>query len=87
MEKKLAIHNKLGLHARPAALLVETASRFECDITIIKNGLKVNAKSIMGVLMLAAEIGSELTIQAKGKDAKEALEALADLFRKKFNED
>jgi phosphocarrier protein HPr len=58
VEKKLTIQNKLGLHARPAALLVETASKYESDVYIIKNGFKVNGKSIMGVLMLAAEMGS-----------------------------
>jgi phosphocarrier protein HPr len=87
VEKKLAIKNKLGLHARPAALLVETASRFESDIFILKNGFKVNGKSIMGVLMLAAEMGSELTIQAKGIDAAEAVQALIDLVDHKFFEE
>lgn len=86
-ERKLLIRNKLGLHARPAALLVETASKYESDVYIIKNGFKVNGKSIMGVLMLAAEMGSILTVQAKGNDANEAVQALADLFDKKFFED
>ncbi len=87
VEKKLTIQNKLGLHARPAALLVETASKYESDVHLIKNGFKVNGKSIMGVLMLAAEMGSELTVQAKGSDANEAVEAMADLFNKKFHEE
>ena len=87
VEKKLVIQNKLGLHARPAALLVETASKYESDVFIIKYGFKVNGKSIMGVLMLAAEMGSELTVQAKGKDAKEAVQAMIDLFNKKFFEE
>jgi phosphocarrier protein HPr len=87
IEKKLVIRNKLGLHARPAALLVEIASKYESDVYIIKNGFKVNGKSIMGVLMLAAEMGSTLTVQAKGIDANEAVQALADLFDKKFFED
>ncbi len=87
IEKKLVIQNKLGLHARPAALLVETASKYEADVFILKNGFKVNGKSIMGVLMLAAEMGSELTIQARGKDAGEAIQALIDLFKKKFYEE
>ena len=87
VEKKLTIQNRLGLHARPAALLVETASKYEADVSVIKNGFKVNGKSIMGVLMLAAEMGSELTVQAKGKDADEAVKALIDLFNHKFHEE
>jgi len=87
VEKKLTIQNKLGLHARPAALLVETASKYESDVFIIRNGFKVNGKSIMGVLMLAAEMGSELTVQARGKDAEEAVQALHDLFNNKFYEE
>jgi phosphocarrier protein HPr len=87
VEKKLTIRNRLGLHARPAALLVETASKYDSDVFIIKNGFKVNGKSIMGVLMLAAEMGSELTVQAKGKDADEAVQAMEDLFNNKFHEE
>lgn len=87
VETKLLIQNKLGLHARPGALLVETASKYEADVYLIKNGFKVNGKSIMGVLMLAAEKGSELTVQAKGKDAGEAVQALMDLVNQKFHEE
>jgi phosphocarrier protein len=87
VEKRLTIQNRMGLHARPAALLVETASKYESDVYIIKNGFKVNGKSIMGVLMLAAEMGSELTVQAKGKDANEAVQAMVDLFKNKFHEE
>ncbi len=84
---KLIIKNKLGLHARPAALFVETASKYDADVTISKDGVEVNGKSIMGVLMLAAEKGSEVTIKTKGKDEKELYQALADLLEAKFGEE
>ena len=84
---KLIIKNKLGLHARPAALFVETASKYDADVTISKDGVEVNGKSIMGVLMLAAEKGSEVTIKTEGKDEKELYQALADLLEAKFGEE
>jgi phosphocarrier protein len=86
-ERRLQIQNKLGLHARPAALLVETASKFDAEIVVIKNGDTINAKSIMGVLMLAAEQGSELLFKAKGKQADAALDAIEKLFKEKFHEE
>jgi phosphocarrier protein len=86
IERKIVITNKLGLHARPAALLVETASRFIADVTIIKDNLKVNGKSIMSVLMLAAEYKSEIILQIDGEDEKESIEAMTKLFKNKFNE-
>jgi len=87
LERKLIIQNKLGLHARPAALFVETASKYNAEVTIEKDGLKVNGKSIMSVLMLAAERGSIVILQVTGKDEKESLEALSRLLKGKFNEE
>jgi phosphocarrier protein HPr len=87
IERRLKIKNRLGLHARPAALLVETASKYDAEVQVIKNGNTINAKSIMGVLMLAAEQGSELTFRAKGNQEKEALEAVSKLLDDKFHEE
>ena len=87
IERKLKIQNKLGLHARPAALLVETASNYDAEVYVIKNGNTINAKSIMGVLMLAAEQGSELTFRARGNQEKEALNAISKLLDDKFHEE
>jgi phosphocarrier protein len=87
MERKLRTQNKLGLHARPAAQLVETASKYDADVYVVKNGNTINAKSIMGVLMLAAEQGSELTFRAKGPQAAEALDAIEKLLNDKFHEE
>jgi phosphocarrier protein len=79
--------NRLGMHARPAALFVKTASRYQSKIWVSKDDLEVNAKSIMGVMMLAAEPGSTLVIRADGPDEAEALAALAQLVADKFHED
>lgn len=87
IERKVKIINKLGLHARPAALLVKTAAQFVSDISLLKDGLQVNGKSIMGVMMLAAEYGSEMTIRASGPDKEAAVEALEALIRSKFDEE
>jgi phosphocarrier protein HPr len=84
IEKKVRIKNKLGLHARPAALLVKTAAKFLSEISILKDGLEVNGKSILGVLMLAAECGSEITIRATGPDEEATVEALESLIQAKF---
>ena len=86
IEKKFVIHNQLGLHARPAALLVETTNRFQSDITIQKGKQKVNAKSIMGVLMLAAGPGSRVTVRVVGSDAERAMAAIEKLFDQNFGE-
>ena len=86
-EKKVRITNKLGLHARPAAMLVKTAGEFSSDVSITKDDMEVNAKSIMGVMMLAAEKGSTLTIKANGKDQEKAVEALVALVERKFDEE
>ena len=85
--KKMIIRNKMGLHARPAALFVETASRYRSDIWLSKDGVEVNGKSIMGILMLAAESGHEIELKVDGKDEEEALEELTELLDGKFNEE
>ncbi len=81
------IRNRLGLHARAAALLVKTANRFASEITIEKDGLEVNGKSIMGILMLAASKGSKITLKANGKDSVEAIQVLGQLIEDKFGEE
>ena len=87
VERSVRIVNRAGLHARPAAQLVKLASGFDCDIVVGRDGLMVNAKSIMGVLMLAAEHGSELQIRCQGANADEAVEALAALIASGFEEE
>src|SRR2546429_5520838 len=87
MTKDFQIANKLGIHARPAALFVKTANRFTCDIFVEKDGEKVNGKSIMGLMMLAAGPGSKLTVHAQGHDASQALAELELLIKRKFDED
>jgi phosphotransferase system HPr (HPr) family protein len=72
VKKELVVKNKLGLHARPAAMFVQIANKFTCEITVIKDNVEVNGKSIIGILMLAAEKDSAITIVASGSDAKEA---------------
>ena len=87
LRKEIIVSNKLGVHARPAAMFVRTASRFDCDIYVEKDGEKVNGKSIMGLMMLAAGPGSRLQLHATGQDAAKALLALEALVEKKFDED
>ncbi len=77
----------MGLHARPAAQFVKIASKFKSDIYISKNEREVNGKSIMGVMMLAAEMGSELTIKIDGRDQERAMESLINLINNKFDEE
>ena len=86
VERTVTIQNRNGLHARPAAEIVKTAAKFRCEITLIREDLEVNGKSIMGVMMLAAEFGSELVIRCDGADEKPALDALATLIEGKFGE-
>jgi phosphocarrier protein len=81
------IKNKLGLHARAAALLVKTANRFVSNVSLEKDGLEVNGKSIMGILMLAATKGTRITVKAEGKDAEQAIETLGKLIENKFGEE
>ena len=87
IQQDLQIKNRLGLHARPAALIAQTAAQFTCDIQLAKDGVSINAKSIMGVMMLAAEQGSSLQLRTEGPDEKTAFEAIKALFDNKFNED
>ena len=86
VEKNIEIKNKLGLHARAAALLVQTVNRFEAEVKFSKDGRVVNARSIMGVLTLAATQGSSIHVEARGKDAEEAVRAVEKLIEKKFFE-
>ena len=85
-EREVKIVNKLGIHARPAAKIVKTAGKFKSSITIVRDDLEVNAKSIMGVMMLAAEFGSTIALRAIGDDADAALDALATCIANKFGE-
>ena len=81
------VRNRLGLHARAAALLVKTANHFASEIMIEKDGIEVNGKSIMGILMLAASKGTKITLKMEGKDAIQAMEALRQLIDNKFGEE
>lgn len=85
--RDLTIQNKLGIHARPAAQFVKTASRFQADIRVEKDGEEVDGKSIMGLMMLAAGHGSVIAVTAEGSDEEAALDAIADLVARKFEED
>ena len=85
-ERSVQILNKNGLHARPAAEIVKISARFQSEVTIIRDDTEVNGKSIMGVMMLAAECGSTLILRAEGADADAALDALAVLIQNKFGE-
>ena len=85
-ELSVQIVNKNGLHARPAAEIVKAAARFQSEITLRRDDLEVNGKSIMGVMMLAAEYGATLQLQATGPDAEDALSAIAALIANKFGE-
>ena len=85
--KELVVLNKLGIHARPAALFVKTTNRFNCEIFVEKDGEKVNGKSIMGLMMLAAGPGSKLTIYCEGDDCVEALAEVEALLKRKFDEE
>lgn len=87
MTKELMVSNKLGIHARPAAMFVKIANRFDCDIFVEKDGEKVNGKSIMGLMMLAAGPGSRLTVHAHGSDASDAIAELESLLHRKFDEE
>ena len=86
MTKDFLVSNKLGIHARPAAMFVKTANRFSCDIFVEKDGEKVNGKSIMGLMMLAAGKGSKVKFIATGDDAPAMLTELEALFARKFDE-
>jgi phosphocarrier protein HPr len=85
-EQTIQIRNKFGLHARPAAEFVKLASKFEADVWVRKQELEVNGKSIMGMMMLAAECGAEITIRASGPDAQQAVDELVALVNSRFGE-
>jgi phosphocarrier protein HPr len=87
IEKEIAIVNRLGLHARPAAMFVRIASRYRADVWVAKEGEEVNGKSIMGLMMLAAGQGSKLRIRCEGADAPQLLQEIEDLIKARFNED
>jgi phosphocarrier protein HPr len=87
MTKEFVVLNKLGIHARPAALFVKTANRFVCDIFVEKDGEKINGKSIMGLMMLAAGPGTKFTVHAIGADAAKALVEIENLIKRKFDEE
>ena len=87
IERTLTILNRKGLHTRPAATLVKTAARFQADLFITKDGFEINGKSIIGVMTLAAEQGSTLTIRLDGPDEAEAADAIQALFERKFDEE
>src|SRR4051795_5670113 len=87
VEKEITIVNRLGLHARPAAMFVRIASRHRCEVWVAKEGEEVNGKSIMGLMMLAAGQGSKLQIRCEGADAEKAMEELEELIKSRFNED
>jgi phosphocarrier protein HPr len=85
-ERTVTIVNKNGLHARPAAEIVKVAAKFKSDILLVRDELEVNGKSIMGVMMLAAEYGAELLLKADGPDETEAVGAIAQLIESRFGE-
>jgi phosphocarrier protein HPr len=87
VEKELTIVNRLGLHARPAAMFVRIASRHRCEIWVAKEDEEINGKSIMGLMMLAAGQGSILRVRAEGPDAAQALQDIEELIRSRFNEE
>src|SRR3954468_14048522 len=87
LEKEIMIVNRLGLHARPAAMFVRIASRYRSEVWVEKEGEQINGKSIMGLMMLAAGQGSKLTIRCEGPDADKALEELEELIQNKFSEE
>ena len=87
ISKELVVTNKLGVHARPAAMFVKVANRFQSDIMVEKDGETVNGKSIMGLMMLAAGPGSKLHVRATGPDAAQAVTEIEELLKRKFDED
>ena len=87
IERELLVANRLGLHARASARLVQVLSGFRCNATLLAKGREVNAKSIMGVMLLAAGPGTEVVLRVEGEDEAAAAEAVADLFGRNFDED
>ena len=87
VKKELVVANKLGIHARPAAMFVKTANLFNCEVFVEKDGETVNGKSIMGLMMLAAGPGSKIRVQAEGNDAARAVAEIEALLKRKFDEE
>jgi len=87
IQRELLVSNKLGLHARATAKLVQTLSGFHCNATLSAKGREVNAKSIMGVMLLAAGFGTKVTVNVDGEDEAAAMEAISALFERKFDEE
>jgi len=87
IEKTLIVKNRAGIHARPAALIAQTANKFNCELTLILRDTEVNAKSIMGVITMAAGYNTSITLKADGSDEKEAVQAIEALFDSKFAEE
>ncbi len=87
IDREVTIGNKLGLHARPAAMFVRIANRFSADIWVEKDGEEINGKSIMGLMLLAAGCGSKLKITAEGSDAEDAIKEIEALIARKFDEE
>jgi phosphocarrier protein len=85
--REVEVKNKLGIHARPASLFVHLANKFNCNVYVEKDGEKVNGKSIMGLMMLAAGSGSKIKIHTEGADAQKAAKELTDLVERKFDEE
>ena len=85
-EAEVSLVNKLGLHARPSAKVSQLASSFKCDVWLTRGSRKINAKSIMGVMMLAAGLGAEIEIECDGADEQQAMEAIVALINDKFGE-
>ena len=86
LEQDIIVSNRLGLHARASAKLVQLVHGFQSTVSLLSNGREVNAQSIMGVMMLAAGIGTALTVRAEGEDEEAAVQAVVDLFDRKFDE-
>ena len=85
-QREVEIVNKLGLHARASAKLTQLAAKYQCEVAMVRNGRRVNAKSIMGVMMLAAAKGSSITVETNGVDEAEAMQALTKLIADRFGE-
>jgi len=86
IEEKVTIINKAGMHTRPAATVVKLASKFKCEFFIYKDGMNINGKSIIGVMTLAAEMGSKVTLTFEGEDENEAATEIVDYFKRGFDE-
>lgn len=87
LERELTVSNRLGLHARATAKLVQAVAPFRSSVTLAAKGREVNAKSIMGVMLVAAAQGTQVTVRVEGEDEQDAMQAIADLFDRRFDED